>query len=495
MSKADESTIESSLGYIIPAHENFHFLMCLADVESELFRECSRGLDGGSFFTATLLNRKKAKLCKGKDAIDAIKDFLTLKTVAGFNQFFLKKFNLDPNRDNTPPLLKTASKERKVEYLHEKVKEALKDLLPMFSECTGILPDLKDFPVRKVGCTEKPTETSQNLTGSSQTPSGSQNYKRKPQAVTSSTFCVEEHMCTVARKISSSRISKIYHCNTCNYENSMRSVVVAHVQECCRKNVSSSYIEQRVVLDSPQTPSSKKERSSTNSKVSQADFFWNYKCGEFFLGSIFKLVLNFEKYGHGVGMYVISKMMLPLLHSLGHSNYSNTIHRFICRILTTSTPREALLLIWERFTNRNGKVGGNIFKDRRLEFRIRILKKLLRNLGPNLNSVSIQKINKIIDIKEELYYHAKKALGVVIRKGTHKSRSDEKDYNTIFKNLTDMRAHEFTPGRKFGSIEYPENILTHKRFDRSSFFRWLSKKNKDSLTAYNSVHTSIPSLV
>ena len=35
--------------------------MVLADVESQLFREGSRGLPGGSFLLATVLNRKDAK--------------------------------------------------------------------------------------------------------------------------------------------------------------------------------------------------------------------------------------------------------------------------------------------------------------------------------------------------------------------------------------------------------------------------------------------------
>ena len=46
LSKSDENTAEGSLAHIIPGHEYFHFLMCVADVESQLFRDCSRGLEG-----------------------------------------------------------------------------------------------------------------------------------------------------------------------------------------------------------------------------------------------------------------------------------------------------------------------------------------------------------------------------------------------------------------------------------------------------------------
>ena len=46
---------------------------------------------------------------------------------------------------------------------------------------------------------------------------------------------------------------------------------------------------------------------------------------------------------------------------------------------------------------------------RRVEFRIRILKRLIGNLGPNLNTANIQKINRVVDLKEKLLLHAKKA--------------------------------------------------------------------------------------
>ena len=87
--------------------------MVLADCESELFRDNSRGLEGGSFFVATLLNRREAKTQKGKDAIDAIKDFILLKADARFCHLFINKFKLDPSYDNTPDHIKAASFDQK----------------------------------------------------------------------------------------------------------------------------------------------------------------------------------------------------------------------------------------------------------------------------------------------------------------------------------------------------------------------------------------------
>ena len=55
--------------------------MVLADCENGLFRDESRGLEGGAFVLATLLNRKEAQTSKGKNSLDSLKDFFLLDTL------------------------------------------------------------------------------------------------------------------------------------------------------------------------------------------------------------------------------------------------------------------------------------------------------------------------------------------------------------------------------------------------------------------------------
>ena len=73
---------------------------------------------------------------------------------------------------------------------------------------------------------------------------------------------------------------------------------------------------------------------------------------------------------------------------------------------------------------------------RRVEFRIRILKDLIGNLKSNLNSKNIIKINRVVDIKEKLSHHARKAFGVIERSGAHKRRSDNKDFDILSRQPT-----------------------------------------------------------
>ena len=126
-SKADEATEEDRLGYILPGYEFFHQDMVTADCRKELFMDPSRGLPGGSFHKATLINRTDAKEKKGKEAISSISDFIKINCQVRFNQYFIQKYHLDVNKDNTPDYIRKSSKEEQIEYLHSMTSSVLKD--------------------------------------------------------------------------------------------------------------------------------------------------------------------------------------------------------------------------------------------------------------------------------------------------------------------------------------------------------------------------------
>ena len=176
-------------------------------------------------------------------------------------------------------------------------------------------------------------------------------------------------------------------------------------------------------------------------------------------------------------MYIQSKMLLPILHGLKHSNYTNSIHRFISRVLCSATPKEGLKLIHERFANREGKSGGNIFKDRRMEHRIGALKSRIRNLGSNFDQDHVQLVNKTIDIKEELFLESRESHGVKIRSGAHNARDDTKDYRSTLEFLQLNKAHCKIRDRTFGNLDLPEDLYDH--FDKAHFYRWISSKNEE----------------
>ena len=124
------------------------------------------------------------------------------------------------------------------------------------------------------------------------------------------------------------------------------------------------------------------------------------------------------------------------------------------------------------------KRGGNIFKDRRMEHRIRMLKRLISNLGPNFDEKHVQLINKIVEIKEELFYTTRKSHGVDIRTGNHIARDDTADYKAALDFFSENEAHLQKPGRTFGDYALPADLF--ENFDRAQFYRWIAVKNEEA---------------
>ena len=65
---------------------------------------------------------------------------------------------------------------------------------------------------------------------------------------------------------------------------------------------------------------------------------------------------------------------------------------------------------------------------------------------------------------------------MIIRSGAHKDRSDAKDYQLLFEALDETKAHKIIPGRKFGNLEYPLNLLNLEKFDKARFIDGLRRK-------------------
>ena len=155
------------------------------------------------------------------------------------------------------------------------------------------------------------------------------------------------------------------------------------------------------------------------------------------------------------------------------------------RILCEATPKEGMKLIHEHFSNRIGKPGCNVNRDRRMEFRIGFLKRLIKNLGSPIVSEKIQQMNATVDIKEQLFLLMRESRGIRIRSGKHKARTDDKDYDMLFNHLTETKAHLKVHGRIYGDFNLRENIMNDNRFDNVPFYRWLSTKNKEMRNVLN----------
>ena len=281
LSKTDESNDSDNIGFLLPVHENFHQSFVVADCESQLFREPSKGLEGGAFFHATILGRKEAKVGWGKDSIDALKDFILLKSDGRFCQYFVQKYNLDPETDQTPDLLKTASSVKKDAYLHGLVEQALKELLPFFRECRNVDPQLCDHPlqdgqrpkfqpacepVRKRTCLEQAEPVCQDLV--------EKTVQQLHSALPEQDY-VEQNMERVSLVLSATRSSFVFCCKACGFQSRYKTVCFSHVQACLTTSPVTAFDLPPSPPSGSPSPSSSSSQSSTEEPEKKEDQFWN----------------------------------------------------------------------------------------------------------------------------------------------------------------------------------------------------------------------------
>ena len=220
--------------------------MVLADVENELFRENSRGLEGGSFFLTTILNRKEVRTKKGKENIEAFSDFYILKSDATFCNLFLHKYNLDDNVDNTPTWLKKGSKEEKVAYLHQLVTEALRDLLPSFAKVKSNVKLINDYPLVN-------GRLNLNVQGKKKNDSSSKLEALRivdSDTAEATALMVKNHLPTNNFKDLKSLMilpqntssHNHYACTLCSYSTKYESICLAHIEKCLGKKIFKSIV-------------------------------------------------------------------------------------------------------------------------------------------------------------------------------------------------------------------------------------------------------------
>ena len=259
--------------------------MNTADCQSELSRNGSRGLEGGYFLHAQLLNRTEILTAPGKHAINSFKDFASINAEARFSQFFIASNNIeDTTIDNTPEEIKKSSKEEKVGFFHRLVANSLKDLLPVFKTSSldsDINQLLYDHPVQSRR--QKPSVSSNNRITSSKLDCGRTVSADEAQTFVSTLFISTENMLRsrLENVVFKNKKKVQYRCKNCAKVFKYLNVATAHVKKC----LSSTTVNE--------------ETSDENEEPE--DLFFNYKNAEFFMDAMLVMMSHFEKYGDGLG--------------------------------------------------------------------------------------------------------------------------------------------------------------------------------------------------
>ena len=148
-----------------------------------------------------------------------------------FLQFFIKKFGLKVDEDNTPQKLLRLTANKKVEYLHHLVAQTLKDLLVYFNDSSlesDATQKLLDHPLQEG---RRNVRTNKNIETASKSMS-----QLLDVAVTAALKSLKKSTYTrqfiEAKSVDDSSSYNEYFCKICKFKSRYETLTLAHIETC-----------------------------------------------------------------------------------------------------------------------------------------------------------------------------------------------------------------------------------------------------------------------
>lgn len=225
-------------------------------------------------------------------------------------------------------------------------------------------------------------------------------------------------------------------------------------------------------------PAMKKKQPDEN------DDMYNYQCSCLEYGMI---VLNFFgaiKEGDGKRIVRCWKFQLPYLRNdPGSTKYSLEALNLVFQENALLSPRDAHRLMWNRSVCSKPGHGNNIPLDLSLEFHNRLLKEVVKKLGPNANNPkSIDRYCRAVDGTKVVIENFDKEISLAKRSGIHVKTSIVHDLHKIVAELVSQKAFVWSPSRAY---YYYSNFRTSllENLDMQDMFKWINKHKKNILLA------------
>jgi hypothetical protein len=181
--------------------------------------------------------------------------------------------------------------------------------------------------------------------------------------------------------------------------------------------------------------------------------------------------------GDGQRLHDIYKLALLLYKSGGHTKYSYVVLLYLVKIAAIYSEFEAHKLMWNRFYNKYGHLGGNISLDLKKEQQNKVLKTIWRALGSNLNKASASRVAEALENLERLIESIDEECNLQERKGYRSSGNNTESVMQITSGLSSIKAFKFTPGRH-GHPSFPDFQNRIVNLDYRNLHEWMSEKKK-----------------
>lgn len=207
----------------------------------------------------------------------------------------------------------------------------------------------------------------------------------------------------------------------------------------------------------------------------ESDDVYNYQIALLEYGLFVKNFVDAISNGDGERVFRNWKFALLYLKADGRrsSKYALECMYLICQRYYLLSEQAAHRLVWNRFAKNKHGLGGNIPLDLALEHFNRILKNVIKMLGPNVaNKKAVDRYCKALVTSKALIDQWDSTTSFISRSGRHSAAKATSDLKKIVKQLMDCRALKKTPGRKYKHYNNVRSSLIAD-VDISGLFKWI----------------------
>lgn len=217
-----------------------------------------------------------------------------------------------------------------------------------------------------------------------------------------------------------------------------------------------------------------------NFQEHECDDMYNYQCS--FLEYAMIIMNFFDAIKEGDGKRVIRcwKFQLPYLkNDSGSPKYALESLNIFLQIHGLLSAQDSHSLIWNRFhCNKSGR-GHNIPLDLSLEFVNRLLKEVVRKLGPNAtNTNAVDRYCKAVNITKPVLDNFDRQCSITSRSGKHSHTSVITDLQKVLQELVEQQAFKWTPGRRYYHYSNCKSSILQD-FNLQNMFNWIDQHKKN----------------
>ena len=193
------------------------------------------------------------------------------------------------------------------------------------------------------------------------------------------------------------------------------------------------------------------------------------------------LILNFQdacKEGDGERVFRCWRLLLPHFKAAGRTKYSLEALRLQVQVKSLLSPHLAHQVVWNRFVNTKGGIGNNIQMDLYNEHMVKVIKKIVTNMGPNLTEKALQRAARSVTTLELVCTQYDKETAVPPVTTAHSTVSNEVDVKKVTNAVLSKDLLKVVPGRAHTAYRTMKlNPLW--KWDRADTLQWIAKKNKE----------------